>query len=356
MELNWLDDIFASMQDSDPSQPEAMAAMLRGLIEQDKDCTHLTVDRFLKCHTMIRSLLDKKPDNSEDNQYEILTKRLLHKVDDGLLVKLQQRPVHIEMAHVYKIALNEDRIDSSALTEKLGQELSGCLTKDDWLQQLRAEDFMLEVLLALLGKGKSPNLDHKYVDALISHAKLVQDGTEQMKFLGPDWPELLDALSEDERIQFRHELVSQIIADGHKPLTPLLSIYKAELAMAMTCSDVPRNEQHLRQALVNLAGQDCLEQRKWLILLFAKQPNLIDKTTKSTKNNLRDRLRDFLNQEYASSVGEDQRDDGSDDADGREADNDWADAVQKVVAQLDIKLPQKPKRTQGSDDSASDKK
>lgn len=346
--FDWFCGIATSVQETIAADSVGLSAILASVVDHDDVCTCLTTERFLQHHSLIRERLDDDTEADDDNHYTILVKRLLHVRDDNLLENLQGRPIEAELAHAYDIAFDEDGIDESVLAEKLCLELKVNLSEEDWLQELRDEGFMLHVLIALLKRARCPDLNHKYVNALISHAQQVREGATKVDHLDSDWPTLLEALSEDERKQFRHELVSQIIADGQKPLSRLLPIYREELATAMTCPDVHRDEGQLRQAFINLAKPGDAETRAWLVSVFAAHPMLIREAGKTTQTNLRDRLDAFLRQEYVSPGSEDQGNGASQEQ--GDTGNAWRDAVQKVAKQLGIKFDKKAEKTEDSDD------
>ncbi|KKL45245.1 hypothetical protein LCGC14_2357620, partial [marine sediment metagenome] len=350
IDFDWLEDIATSLQDGAVAQSKAIAMILRSLVDQDAQCVCLTPDRFIAHHELITSLLDTKvEDDDQDNHYEILVKRLLHGPDGALLSNLVSGEIQTGMAHTYCIALEEESLDASALAGKLSSRLKDSLTEEDWLQQLCDEGPMLCVVLALSKRGEDLELDNRYVSALIAHAKEMREGTMTVEHLQDDWPTVLGALSVAERGQFRHELVSQVVADGHSALTPLLGIYDEELTTAMTCPDVHRNETRLRQALVNLSGQNDADQSRWLVGLLAEHPVLVEKAAERTRVNLRDRLQDYLKQEYASMLeagpgGEAEDSDGDDN-------RSWIDAVHETARQLGMKLQEEPEEDESPDDA-----
>ncbi|MCD6298068.1 MAG: hypothetical protein J7M30_13035 [Deltaproteobacteria bacterium] len=339
IKFGWLEDIVQATQDkTDVAESACLKAILQEMVNQDANNNYLTTDRFIVCHSFIKFHLNSE-ENDEVNLYEKLVGKLLKKKNGSLLYALLDREIKIEFGHAYHIALCDKELDISSLAKKLCKELKECLQKQDWVEQLEKGDEygMLGVAIELVKQGYKPNLDNKFVDALIEHARRLIDKTVTVESLEESWPKLLDALSDSERAQFRRQLPDVVSnADSQKSILPFLPLYKHELDITIQEADKTVKNRFVDQACMNIANRNNSDELTWMILLFKKDPSLIGKVKKQTKESLKNRLQSFLTEEYAQSLQGSTEE--TDTSETKDIDAEWLSAVKDVAKQLGIKL------------------
>ncbi len=324
IELDWLEDIDKSVQGTDSATSECMAVILRKLVDQDNNNDYLNTDRFISCHSLVKSNLDKEEDD-EINPYETRVGQLLKKTDGNLLSALQDRQTNIEFGHAYHIALKDEDLDTKSLANKLCQEIKMCLNRDQWLEQLQNEDWMLDIVIELVNQEYKPNLDNKFVDALIEHARLVLTGKVKVKRLGQSWSKLLDGLSDAERELFRRQL-PDVLSDVRKPVLDLVALYRDELRIAIQEADRSVKKRFISQACMDIADRGKADEVKWMIILFRDDKSLIKSGDKTEKEGLRNRLEPFLKQKYAEEHK------------SESINQEWLSAIEDGGKQLGVKL------------------
>jgi hypothetical protein len=126
---------------------------------------------------------------------------------------------------------------SADLEENLSEEL-GNLDQGDWLEELKSEGRLLDVVL-ILTEEEDLKLSSAFQDALLEHAKLVLDQQSSPGSLWfGEWSELLDALSNPARNSFLRSLQNTLLAKPDQPLAPALSIYGDEIANSGVAANV----------------------------------------------------------------------------------------------------------------------
>lgn len=338
IEFDLLEDISKSVQNTDAANSECMKAVLLNLVKQDSKNDYLNTDRFIKCHWLIKFHLDEEEE--EVNSYKTLLERLLKK-DDSLLRVLKDRLTDVEFGHAYYIALKSKDLDTQSLAKKLCQELKTHLYKNDWIEQLRVKGWMLHVTIELVEKGCEMNLDNKFVDPLIEHARLILNGKVEIEFLEKPWIKLLDALSEAEREQFRRQL-PDVLLDAQKPILSLISLYEDELEIAIQTADKPVKQRFVSQTCMQIADRHDPDELRWMITMFNKDKSLIKSGDIKVKEGLRNRLQDFLKKEYAKFQKTDAEDSKTDESDKN--DREWLSAIADVAKQLGVKLASETKK------------
>lgn len=334
IEFDWLEDINKSVQDTDSANSEFMRAVLWNLVKQDANNDYLTTDRFISCHSLIYSHLENEVD-----LYEVLVGQLLRKKDKSLLSVLEDHRTDIEFGHAYHIALNDKDLDTSSLANKLCQELKTSLDENQWLEQLKNEDWMLDIVIELVNQGYKPNLDNKFVDALIEHARLLLDGEAEVESLEKSWAQLLDGLSAAEREQFRRQL-PDVMSDVRKPVLDLVALYGDELQIAIQKADKRIKKRFISQVCMDIADRGKADEVKWMIMLFRDDKSLIKSGNKTEKEGLSNRLQNFLEQEYTEV------------SKSESIDQEWLSAIEDVAKQLGVKLkPEDEKKDANQKDS-----
>lgn len=336
IEFDWLKDISKSVQNTEAANSECMKDFLRNLVKQDSNNDYLTTDRFITCHLLINSHLDFEEEN-QVNPYEMLVKNLLRKKDKSLLRFLEDRRTDIEFGHAYYIALKLKDLDTSSLSSKLCEELRKNFNKNNWLEQLKNEGKygMLDVVIELVEQGFNPNLDNKFVDALIEHAPLILTGKVKVKRLKDSWSKLLDGLSDAERELFRLKL-PDVLSEAQKPIVSLIDLYKDELENAIKKADKQEKKRFVNQACMKIAERHNTDELRWLITLFNREKSLIKPADKTIKEGLRNRLQDFIKEEYAKFQQIDSEDSKTIESDS--SDQEWLYSIEDVAKQLGVKL------------------
>ena len=351
IEFDWLEDINKSVHDTDAAKSNCMAVILRKLVNQDNNNDYLTTERFISCHSVIKSNLDNDKEEDEIEPYDTLVGQLLKKTDGNLLSALQERKIDIEFGHAYYIALNDEELDTSSLADKLCQELKEKVSKDEWLKQLKDEDWMVDVVIKLVEKLHKPNLDNKFVDALIEHANLLIEGEVDVEYLAESWPNLPNALSNEEHEEFRRQLPNEILnADPNKHILPLVRLFGDEFNISIQKADKGVKRRFVKDPCMNILNRDDEEERRWIITLLADEESLIKSADRTSKVNLRNRLTDFLREEYAKVQSKNTENNNTDESEN--ANSEWLSAIEKVAKQLGVKLkPEDEKKDANQKDS-----
>lgn len=334
IEFDWLEKIYQSVQNTEVAESKCIKAVLKNLVREDLNKDYLTTNRFIKCHSLIRLNLDSEEEDGT-NLYETLVDEMLKKKEDSLLSVLEVYETDIGFGHAYYIALKDEDLDTSSLANKMCKELKTSLDKNDWLEQLKNEDWMLYVVIKLVEQEFKPNLDNKFVDALIEHARLVLGGKAKVESLQKSWTKLLDGLSDVEREQFRRQLPN-VLLDVQKPILLLTDLYKDELEIAIQNADKPIKKRFVSNTCMQIADRREPDELRWMITLFNKEKSLIKSAVKTDKEGLRNRLDEFLKKEYAKFQEADAKDSKTDESDSD--DLEWLSAVEDVAKQLGIKL------------------
>lgn len=351
IEFDWLEDINKSVHGTDAAESNCMAVILRKLVNQDNNNDYLNTERFISCHSVIKSNLDNDKEEDEVDPYETLVGQLLKKTDGNLLSALQDRETDIEFGHAYYIVLNDEESDTSSLANKLCQELREKLGKNEWLKQLEDEDWMVDVVIKLVEKEYKPKLDNKFVDALIEHTNLLIDAKVSVKCLADSWPKLPSALSDEEREEFRRQLPDVMSNAGpSKSVLSVARLYEEEFNTAIAQADKQVKKRFVDQTCMNILKRDDEKEKRWMITLLANEKSLIKSAGQNSKVKLQNRLTDFLREEYAKVQSNNIENNNTDESEN--ADSEWLSAIEKIAKQLGVKLkPEDEKKDANQKDS-----
>jgi len=347
IELDFLNEVSQSVQNTDIADSEFLKAVLQNIVKQDTSTNYLAIDRFVSSHSLIYHHLDAKGDD-QVNQYEVLVKKLLCEEGKNLLSVLEEHRTDIEFGHAYYIALNDEGLDTLRLAKKLCQDIKKSVGKDKWLEQLSNEDWMLDVVIELVNQDFKPELDNKFVNALIEHARLLLEGKVEVELLMESWSLLLDGLSEAERDQFKRKLLEMLIG-AKKSILPLIILYNIEIENTIKSADKQTKKDFISQTCMNIAERNNKDEQQWMLTLLKSDPSQIKSATNNSKEALRNRLKPFWEQEYANlkhSQTEDVEAPASSDAE-----QDWLCVIENVAKQLGIKLEEEQDNKEKSEDN-----
>jgi len=280
-------------------QRNCWGQILQYMVKDENAIKCISSKRFIDEHEYIKDLLDKdvEEENKELNYYKILVEYLL---GNGLIGNLVDEPISSDYGHAYYIALTMENIDSKSLEKKLCKELED-LETDDWYIEL-SENLdkygILNVVIELV-KGKCKvGLKHEFVDALIQHAKALSNKEQEIDNLEDSWGYLLGALTDSERKDFQERLLD-LITELNISVKPILGIYKAELDVAIEEADLPRKRSFVNKVCKRIAKDQESQEIKWMLELFHEKEHLLKKAKKDDRVVIKDRLEDYLKDEYA---------------------------------------------------------
>ncbi len=280
-------------------QRSCWGQILQYMVKDEKAIKCISSKRFIDEHEYIKDWLDEdvEEEDEELNYYEILVEYLL---DNGLIGNLVDEPISRDYGHAYYIALTMENIDSKSLEEKLCKELENIET-NDWHIEL-SENLegrgILDVVIELVKIKCKVGLKHEFVDALIQHAKALINKEQEIDDLEDSWGYLLGALTDSERKDFQERLLD-LITELNISVKPILGIYKAELDVAIEEADLSRKRSFVNKVCKRIAKDQESQEIKWMLELFHEKEHLLKKAKKDDRVVIKDRLEDYLKDEYA---------------------------------------------------------
>ena len=276
-------------------QRNCWGQILQYMVKDENAIKCISSKRFIDEHEYIKDRLDKDVEE-EVNYYKILVEYLL---GNGLIGNLVDEPISRDYGHAYYIALTMENIDSKPLEKKLCKELDN-IEIDDWFQELcdNLDEYgILDVVIELVKRKCKVGLKHEFVDALIQHAKALSNKEQEIGDLEDSWGYLLGALTDSERKDFQEKLLD-LITELNISVKPILGIYKAELDVAIEEADLPRKRSFVNKVCKRIAKDQESQEIKWMLELFNEKEHLLKKAKKDDRVVIKDRLEDYLKEEY----------------------------------------------------------
>ncbi len=297
VKYNLFDEICDSV-DYAIKQRNCWGQILQYMIKDENAIKCISSKRFIDEHEYIKDLLDKDVEEDKElNYYKILVEYLL---GNGLIGNLVDEPISRDYGHAYYIALTMENIDTKSLEEKLCKELED-IESDDWFEELRDnlnKYGILDVVIELVKRKCNVGLKHEFVDALIQHAKALSNKEQEIDDSEDSWGYLLGALTDSERKDFQERLLD-LITELNISVKPILGIYKVELDVAIEEADLPRKRSFVNKVCKRIATEQESQEIKWMLELFHEKEHLLKKAKKDDRVVIKDRLEDYLKDEYA---------------------------------------------------------
>lgn len=280
-------------------QRNCWGQILQYMVKDENAIKCISSKRFIDEHEYIKDLLDEDVEEEDKklNYYKILVEYLL---GNGLIGNLVDEPISRDYGHAYYIALTMENIDTKSLEEKLCKELEDIET-DDWFEELRDnldEYGILGVVIELVKRKCKVGLKHEFVDALIQHAKALSNKEKEIDGLEDSWGYFLGALTDSERKDFQERLLD-LITELNISVKPILGIYKAELYVAIEEADLHRKRSFVNKVCKRIAKDQESQEIKWMLELFHEKEHLLKKAKKDDRVVIKDRLENYLRDEYA---------------------------------------------------------
>ncbi len=297
-----LEEISESVEGSDVESSDGMSRLLERLVSVRGSDAYVDTEKFFRCHSLLRQNLDEVEDG-EVNHYEKLVEGLLADEKESFLARLQEEVIKAEFGHVYHIALSDEDSDTTALEEKLSKGLKSGISGYDWVKELKNEWWMLDTVVALVEAGCKIELASSFGGALLRHIELLLDGSAEVGETGDYWGKLLGALSTSERTIFRRQFLKMIMA-GADVLTPILPAYGDELQTSVAKAQKSIRKRFVEQNCVDISSRKNPEEQGWIVQLLHSKDKLLREADDEVKVNLKDRLQEYLVNEYSRLAGE----------------------------------------------------
>jgi hypothetical protein len=186
------------------------------------------------------------------------------------------------------------------LEEKLNNGLDDSVEYDVWYEELCNESKdcnLLDVVIKMVEKEYEVNLKHKFVDALIKHARALLNGDQVINRFKNSWDNLLKALTNSERIYFQEKLLDLII-ELNVSVVPLLGVYRNELGIAIEEADLSRRKNFVNRVCKRISEEQEDVEMEWMLKLFLHDKEILKKAKKTDRSVIKDRLEEMLQTEY----------------------------------------------------------
>jgi hypothetical protein len=164
----------------------------------------------------------------------------------------------------------------------------------EWLEHLKAESLVLELLLNSLSIGIEPELGASFLDALIDHALLLISGAATVSRLRDHWFQLPLALAGAHRGVFFTKLIDTI-SQSEKTVAQVLALYGESLIEQRDL--VSSADRLVIDAIPKMLKRDENDELAFVAKLLSKRPDILD----SARNNGVQVLKERLTESYASS-------------------------------------------------------
>lgn len=264
----------------------ALREIVKALAERPEAAKSFNAKLITEQQEFLRSELGQ-------NQFDRLLAESLSSGD--LSAELASRPFATQLIPLYRVSVR-----STAGSDVPGHITRGleAVTKDDWLQALRAGSELVLFLIELHDMWGTIKLDFKFGDALTEFADEALAGTAP-KLGSEQCEKLVAVLDGDQRETFQRHLAGEV-AEARSSMAVLLKYFGHSLG---TCSFLYEvSEDFIREGVPRVLGRSEKLEMDWVSKTLRECPEIPKRSSASSLNALKARIEARLGEKLADPV------------------------------------------------------
>jgi len=254
-----------------------------------------------------------------------ITRRVLEAVTDqqnvldfvylivGKIAKTDESFLHLDARticdypEVFTSALEEKQLVN--LLERVAKEgdllnLLTSMTKDNWMQEVKSESRLLDVVRGIALTEIDVHLGSAYYEALLQHAETVLEGSVTPGRLKSQWPDLLSALDESAQGSLLQGIQSRLIQRCDESIKPLLGLYWEPLvdSEAIQKVKIDNPTEVVRERFYSVLGRRNVRELEWLSSTLNSNADLYKEADQDARNTFEQRVQEEYEDAETASV------------------------------------------------------
>ena len=255
--------------------------IIRRIAERSDATTHITSEYLIKQHPFFSEALD-------DEQYDALTEKVAG--GEPFIEEVLTLPFDPALSRLYISVLvrSKECKPGTRIHDFLRTGLAQ-LTKEDWLEHLKHEHYVIGLVLKLVVGGASLELSTPFNDALLRHAKDLVEADVKVEKYRDEWKHIVQALDETYKKIFPETLLRDVVLGSGETKGQLLVLYGELLASGQEIES--QANQVVSGGFKAFLQRLEIVELEWMLSVFQHHPSLLGKCSLHVRRDFENRVK-----------------------------------------------------------------